>query len=107
MGEMRHEVRRLVEIGPFPPEEETTDDEVEQFERALLALPEPLTDPEAAALLSVFGGDDYYGLATTLVRVIETAPNLPPDITSRTHANRWIALLHERAERAASQHPRR
>lgn len=72
---LRPEVAAIVRAGPFP----TEDDEVEVIEKAqslLEAITRPVTDEEAYALLSVFGEDYCFGLAGTLVHIIETAPGI-------------------------------
>ena len=71
---LRPEVAAIVRAGPFPTEESDEVEPIEQAQRLLEAIPEPVTDEEAYALLSVFGEDYCFGLAGALVHIIETAP---------------------------------
>jgi hypothetical protein len=57
----------------------------------------PVTDEEAQRLATGFGLDDCFGLAWTLLHVIETAPSpLPADYLADS-GNWWIKQLHLRA----------
>jgi hypothetical protein len=49
---------------------------IEQFETALRNIGSPISDEEAIALARLFSEDDCYGLAWTLLHLIETAPPL-------------------------------
>ena len=101
---IRPEVHRLVSLGQFPREDQiTSDDEVSRYADALLAIPEPVTDEEAAALATLFGDDSFYGLAETLIHVIETSPTWPEEAGVARDQNRWVRMLRERAERARSR----
>jgi hypothetical protein len=74
---MREEVRALVALGRFPAEHDAIPATVERHERALKAIARPVNDEEARALLNVFGPDDSFGLAWSLLHLIETAPGWP------------------------------
>ena len=74
---MRPEVRAFVADGPLP-DREASEEEIDRRERRLTALPRPVSIEEAAALATCFGSDDCYGLAWTLVHLIETAPGPVP-----------------------------
>ena len=100
MSMVREPVRRLVEMGPFPPEsDELSDEVVEGFEKIVRSLPEPVTNEEARALTGVFGDDGFYDLASYLVHVIETAPGWPLVDALRGN-NQWIEYLADRSARA-------
>jgi len=46
---------------------------VERWQNLLAAVKTPVSDDEARALVRVFGPDDCFGLAWTLLHLIETA----------------------------------
>ena len=83
---MRTAVTRLLELGPFPSE---NDDRLpleesmallEEYANLLGSLEWPATDEEAMSLLDVFNPneeDSCFGLAWTLLHLIETAPSWP------------------------------
>ena len=111
---MRAEVKRLVELGPLPTEEDYNEERFAEYERLIRALVRPATDEEAAALLGVFGpeeGDSCYGLAWALLHFIETAPNWPVEPPSnetardlekrlRDSQNPWVQYLWRRITNA-------
>jgi hypothetical protein len=96
---MRPEVQELVAMGPLPHSASAADDmmRLEEYQRRLEAISQPVSDEEAEALARLFGPDDYFGLAWTLVHLIESAPGWP--LVDRLPAidNQWIALLRDRS----------
>jgi hypothetical protein len=74
---MREEVKALLALGPFPAEDACTVEAVDRHEQAYRAITRPLTDEEAAELARLFGPDGYFGLASSLVHLLETAPSWP------------------------------
>jgi hypothetical protein len=72
---LRPDVERLVALGKMPPREDASIELVDTFEAAIRALPEPLTDDEAEALVeAVLSDDDLEELRETLITAIRTAP---------------------------------
>lgn len=98
---VRQSVANFLEAGGLP----TEDDSEEAIARAEDLLKRvkadaPVTDEEARALAKGFGIDDCFGLAWTLLHVIETSPNpLPADYLTDS-GNEWIEQLHLRAQNA-------
>lgn len=96
---VRRQVQAFVTDGPLPAwdaDEEEIDMPVEQLE----AIPKPVTGEEARALVSCFDPDDCYGVAWTLLHLIETGPT-PVLITEPgPDANRWHHTLWTRASNA-------
>lgn len=93
---MRPEVRAFVAEGALPDwdaDEAEIDARVVQLE----AITAPVTADEAAALAACFGPDDCYGVAWTLLHLIETGPD--PVFVTRpsTDANEWHHRLWARA----------
>jgi hypothetical protein len=100
---MRPEVQELVAMGPLPDSASAAGDmmKLEEYGRLLDAISKPVSDEEAEALVRLFGPDDCFGLAWTLVHLIESAPGWP--FVDRLPAvdNEWIALLRDRSSRRA------
>ncbi|MFC8920648.1 hypothetical protein ACGF5F_15330 [Streptomyces sp. NPDC047821] len=90
---MRAEVRTFVDEGPLPDwdaDEKDIDRRAGQLER----IAPPVTREEAAALASCFGPDDCYGVAWTLVHLVETAPGpLPAPERPGPEAGDWARTL--------------
>ncbi|WP_234467953.1 MULTISPECIES: hypothetical protein [unclassified Streptomyces] len=93
---MRPEVRTFLVDGPLP-DQDASEEEIERRDRQLAAIPKPVTAEEALALVSCFGPDDCYGVAWTLLHLIETGPN--PVLTTRParDADEWHRRLYDRA----------
>lgn len=92
---MRISAQKLVALGRFP--DETVDpSEILEHEHGLEAIEPPLTDDEAKALLACFGPDDCFGLAWTLVHLIETSPTPLPTMQPGKDSNKWENVLYQR-----------
>ncbi|MFF8414572.1 hypothetical protein [Streptomyces omiyaensis] len=93
---MRTDVRTFVDEGALP-DQEADEEEIARRERQLLAIARPVTAEEAAALAGCFGPDDCYGLAWSLVHLVETAP-VPPPVVPRPgpDASWWAETLWRR-----------
>lgn len=96
---MRPEIKRLMLIGRLPAEAEGASQRLEQIDGLLRALKKPVTDDEARALAKLFGTDDCFGLAWSLVHLVESAPGWPLKDVLRTDDSIWITELRIRAER--------
>src|SRR4051794_26015272 len=96
---MRDEIAHLVELDPLPAEQAPVED-FDRYEPALAVVTPPVTDEEARALVGLFGPDDCFGAAWTLVHLIETAPGWPLWDCLKDSSNPWVVLLRESAERA-------
>jgi hypothetical protein len=96
---MREEVRQLHDLGPLPSERGTSPELVSEYEQLLRAIKKPLTNDEARALVKLFGSDGCFGLASTLLHLIESAPGWPLKECLVDSTNEWIVELRERAER--------
>ncbi len=99
---VRDEVRRLAELGPLAAEDDDDDDLLEAQEEALLAIERPVTDEEAGLLLTVFGPDDCFGMAWTLLHLVETSPTPYPRAEPAAEANEWHRRLWRRGQNADS-----
>ncbi|MEU2596385.1 hypothetical protein ABZ678_11070 [Streptomyces hirsutus] len=103
---IRSQVWEFVRLGrPLPSEEDDSEEGDEAFEemtQALHAIEKPVTNEEAALLIECFGDDECFGLAWTLLHLVESAP-LPP-VTSQPSgdSNVWISRLWTRYENSLS-----
>ncbi len=93
----RPEVRELVSLGRFPPADRASIQVVRRQQELLDALKPSITSDELAELIDLFGPDDYYGLAWTLLHLIETAPGWPVSHLLTTRPNEWTLRLRARA----------
>ena len=96
---MRLTVVALRNLGPFPPEGVASLDQMREHERLYRAIDRPVTNEEASALVRLFGPDDYFGLAASLMHLIETAPYWPIEECLRDISNPWVNELRTRAVR--------
>lgn len=96
---LRPEVARLVQLGGLPSEKERLPERVLQFEQLIQAITPPISNNEARALVNLFGDDDCFGLASSLLHLIETAPNWPLKDCLTNTQNLWITELRDRAIR--------
>ncbi|GIE98160.1 hypothetical protein Ari01nite_56250 [Paractinoplanes rishiriensis] len=94
-----HQVRAFVQLGPLPSELDDSEDGDEAFEareRALLAVEPPVSAEEADLLLGAFGEDDCFGLAWTLLHLVESAPAPAVSTAPPAGSNPWIIRLWQR-----------
>jgi len=96
---MRQAVHELAILGPLPSEDVATEAQVYRYQALLASLTPPVTDEEAQILLSLFGPDECFELAWTLLHRIESAPGWPlADLLETTEEeNEWRARLRRRA----------
>jgi hypothetical protein len=100
---VRSEVLRFAQLGPLPPESddaEAGDEAFGELERSRRAVRWPVSDDEARLLAQGFGVDECFGLAWTLLQLVETAPTPVPAAEPPATANEWLRLLWRR-----QQHP--
>lgn len=96
---MRPEIKRLILIGRFPSEPEGQNQRLEQIDGILRSLKKPVSDDEARALAKLFGPDDCFGLAWSLLHLVESAPSWPLKDVVRADNSIWITELCSRAQR--------
>jgi hypothetical protein len=70
---MQTAVVELARMGSLPMSADADPKIVERWQNLLAAVKTPVSDDEARALVRVFGPDDCFGLAWTLLHLIETA----------------------------------
>ena len=98
---MRPEVQRLVALGRLPAENLATVEDVRRIESELASIVPPLSKSEAHALVCLFGPDGCFGLAWSVLHLVESAPGWPIDECLAETQNPWVALLKDRASRGS------
>ncbi|MGW1364294.1 hypothetical protein ACWCQP_43665 [Streptomyces chartreusis] len=91
---MRPEVPTFVADDPLPDWE--AEEEISRRVTQLEAISKPVTGDEAAALVTCFGSDDCFGVAWTLLHLIETGPNPVLRTKPAPDANEWHHRLYDR-----------
>jgi hypothetical protein len=99
---IRQAVADFLAAGPLPDENQPVET-VQRAQDLLEQIESPVTDEEAMALLAGFGPDDSFGLAWTLLNVIETAPGAQTAEYPADTGNPWVELLRRRVENARAQ----
>ena len=94
---MRQEVEEFLKLGQLPDSSEP-EESIAHHQAKLMRIDRPVTDEEAAALIRCFGPDECYGLAWTLLHLIETAPGgIPVKEEPPEKENEWIRRLWARS----------
>ncbi|MEU9083995.1 hypothetical protein [Streptomyces sp. NPDC048357] len=70
---MRPEIQLFIADEPLP-DWNGSEEEIDRRYQQLQTIPRPVTAEEAEALTACFGPDDCYGVAWTLLHLIETGP---------------------------------
>jgi len=93
---MRTEVAQLVSLGPLP-EESALPIEVARREKIIRSIRKPLTLEEAVALSHLLGPDNCFGLAWTVVHLIESAPKWSIEHVPNGDSP-WLSILRTRLQ---------
>jgi hypothetical protein len=86
-------------LGPLPSEDSRDVELMEKYDKLYRAINPPVTDEEARVLVKLFGSDGCFGLASSLVHLIETSPGWPLEDCLREMGNEWVVELRNRAMR--------
>ena len=97
---MRHELLQLIDLGPLPDSSSPDIVRLEKQEMLIKSLVAPATDEEACAAISLFGPDECFGLAWSLLHFVETAPSWPIWNCLQDETSTWVRCLRERAHNA-------
>ena len=95
MRGMRPEIQALLADGPLP-DEDAEEEEIDRRVAQLDEIARPVTGEEAGALADCFGPDDCYGVAWTLLHMIETGPNPVFGVRPGPQAGEWQHRLWQR-----------
>jgi len=90
-------VGELVKLGPLPSSVKPDAVGLQKFQTLLERVDQPISNDDARALVNLFGPDDCFGLAWTLLHLIETAPGWPLEDVLERSGNEWIERLKRRA----------
>ncbi|MBB5872536.1 hypothetical protein F4553_005970 [Allocatelliglobosispora scoriae] len=96
---IRPEVIEFCRLGPLPSEldnSEGSDEALEEIEEALHAIGKPVTNEEAHVLLASFGEDNCFGLAWTLLHLVESSPDSAVTEEPQPGENMWMFRLWKR-----------
>lgn len=96
---LRFEILRLQELGPLPSEQEGTVQQLKLYEDLIRSIVSPVTDDEARILFQLFSVDTCFGLAYSLLHMIETAPGWPLSDCMLQRDNDWKMEMRNRAIR--------
>jgi hypothetical protein len=102
---IRQEVHKFAELGPLPPESTASVAEIRLSQQHLEAITPPVSREEVTLLIESFGQDTCFGLAWTLLHLIETGPIPAVAIEPTYDVNEWIRLLWQRAQHLHRQPP--
>lgn len=96
---IRQEISAMSSLGPLPSECGANPELIRKYEELYRSVARPITDDEARLLVKLFGADGCFGLASSLVHLIETAPGWPLKDCLTNLENEWIIELRNRAIR--------
>src|ERR1700687_2052438 len=96
---IRAEICQFVNMGSFPASRDVEQAVISRQEKLLLRIVPPVNDDEAWELIKLFGPDDYFGAAWTVLHLVESSPNWPLVDSLSNTSNEWIARLRDRAAR--------
>jgi hypothetical protein len=100
---IRTAVKELEALGKFPISEKAQQNTLRQQETILAGIERPLSPEEARVLVRLFGPDTYYGLAWTLLHLIETTPGWPIEAcVASMDSGPWQDRIRMRASKAAT-----
>ena len=100
---MRPEVVHLLVLGTLPLEDAATTEILREIQSRYQSIARPVSDDEAKALVKMFNVDGCFGLASSLMHLIETSPNWPIAECLANAGNEWVVKLRQRAIRGG--HP--
>lgn len=100
---VRTEVEELEKLGPLPSEDEAEVAQLERIDELYRAIAKPITDAEARVLIELFGPDGCYGVASSFMHLIETAPGWPLKECLQQLDNEWKIELRNRALRGGRE----
>ncbi len=87
-----------MKLGPLPAEREASVEQLKAYEVLLHGITKPITDEEARSVACLFGPDGCFGLAWTLLHLVESAPGWPLQDCLASDGE-WTRQLRDRARR--------
>ena len=74
---MQLAIEKLIQLGRLPSSSDATVVTLQEIEALVEKVQTPITDDEARYLANLFGSDDCFGIAWSLLHLIETSPSWP------------------------------
>lgn len=99
MINVREEIQAIGELGRLPAEQNTDFELLKKFDELHRKIIPPVTDQEARILIKVFDKDGCFGIASSIMHLIETAPGWPLEDCLTDLENEWILEMKERSLR--------
>lgn len=99
MMNIRKEIEEMNALGPLPSEDSRDVELMKKYDKLYRSITPPVTDEEARILVKLFGPDGGYGMASSLMHLIETSPGWPLKDCLGDLDNEWIVELRNRAIR--------
>lgn len=99
MVEIQQAVKELISLGTLPSSSNPNVELLEKMQKHIASVKQPISDDEAKALINIFGPDECFGLAWSILHLIESAPSWPIWDCLEDSENEWIRRLRERAIR--------
>ncbi len=90
---IRDVVKNFIRLGPLPESTTATEEDLDKRVAALRAISPPVTDEESLALADTFGSDECFGVAWTLLHLIETAPSHPRPPEEVFQRSEWLRMV--------------
>lgn len=101
MANVRSVVEDIKNLGPLPAEVGADVELLKKYDALYRSIARPVSDDEAEVLIGLFGDDGCYGLASSLMHLIETAPGWPLNhCLPSNSSNLWVKELRDRAIRS-------
>ena len=97
---MRPEVEAFLALAPLPASRDADEQELQKLTDALMRISPPVSREEAIRLAGAFGPDECFGLAWTLIHLVESAPGGTPLDALPVSDNEWLTVLRERSTRS-------
>lgn len=99
MLNVRKEIEEMKALGPLPAEDASDLTVLKEYEELYRAIAKPVTDEEARVLVELLGSDGCFGLASSIMHLVESAPSWPLDDCLCDLTNEWKVELRNRAIR--------
>ncbi|MDM8359061.1 hypothetical protein [Pandoraea communis] len=98
---VRKEIEEMRDLGPLPSEVDADPVTLKRYDELYRSIAKPVTNEEARILVELFGPDGCFGLASSIMHLVESAPGWPLEDCLRDSTIEWRIELRNRAFRAA------
>lgn len=94
---MQQAISELEKLGPLPSSKSRDLTILKKYQELIASIRPPVTDEDARALVRLFGPDECFGLAWSMLHLVESAPGWPLVDCLEGSDNEWIVRLRQRA----------